>query len=160
MLSMSRKTALGLIAAGAIVCGTGPSASACVAASSAPNPSVFNISVTIPAGSGFAPGTVGHIPAGKHMVVQAVSYYRDGVVAGSIGQVGIISTLAGKTGGFYTLPCVADGSPFPATPLPAIFYAGPGTTITLGAHRSGSEANLETDVVTVTGYLVDGLPNR
>jgi hypothetical protein len=159
MLSNLKTATLGLVAASAIVCGTGPSAYASVAASSAPNPIVFNTSVVIPAGSGFTAGTVGHIPAGKYMVVQTVSYYRNGVVAGSIGQLAIISTLLGKTGVFYTLPCVADGSPFPATTLSAIFYAGPNTTVTLGAYRSGSEANDETDVVTVTGYLVDGLPN-
>jgi hypothetical protein len=159
MLSNLKTAALGLVLASAIVCGTGPSAYASVAAASAPNPTMFNISVVIPAGSASAAGTVAHVPAGKYMVVQTVSYYRNGVVAGSIGQLGIISTLAGKPGVFYTLPCVADGSPFPATTLSAVFYAGPNTTLTAGAYRSGDVTNLETDVVTVTGYLVDGLPN-
>jgi hypothetical protein len=159
MFRISKTTALGLIAACAIVCGVSRSTYASEAASSAPDPIVFNISITIPVGSGYASSAVGPVPAGKYMVVQTVSYYRDGVVAGSIGQLGIISKLNGKLGVFYTLPCPADGSPFPATTLSAVFYAGPGKTMTAAAYRSGDESASEMDVVTVSGYLVNGPPN-
>lgn len=100
---------------------------------------------------GFATVTV---PTGKRLVAETVSAFRsgNGLTTQSLQLfVGRHDTLNGD----FALPAVAPSSAnSPGSTLAIRCYFDPGTTIFLGAHRSGT-SGAETDTVTISGYLVN-----
>jgi len=95
------------------------------------------------------------VPVGKRLVIQTVSLWRNGTLTPGEGVRGYVGcTVKGSTI-FYPLPFApTDGTVVPGTMQAVTLYADPGTDLFFNAFRNGASGN-ETDLVSVTGYLVD-----
>ena len=94
------------------------------------------------------------VPAGKRLVVETVAVSRSGVLGNTSSHIYLGATLNGNTV-YYPLPVLGvNGVDAPGMAQMLRFYADPASTLSLYASRSGSSGR-ETDVVTVSGYLVN-----
>jgi len=120
----------------------------------APDAIQFSTTIEVPANATGGIGTIGTVPAGKRMIIQTISIYREGAVAGSIAQP-FVSTVVNSITGYIALPqIIANGVSYPASTQSGTFYADAGTMISASLYRTGTATAEEADQVTVTGYLV------
>jgi hypothetical protein len=91
----------------------------------------------------------------KRLVIQTVSMYRETPYAGTWAQIYVITSVGGVMG-TYALPYIGDTtiSPYPAVSMAAVIYADAGSTVYISCGRTGTSGS-ETDVISVSGYLMD-----
>ena len=95
------------------------------------------------------------VPVGKRLVIQTVSLWRNGTLTPGEGVRGYVGCTVNGSTIFYPLPFApTDGTVVPGTMQAVTLYADPGTDLFFNAFRNGASGN-ETDLVSVTGYLVD-----
>jgi hypothetical protein len=94
------------------------------------------------------------IPAGKRLVVQTVSMYRQGTIATQTVQIFINSSFGGTYTAF-ALPVVGGTTAsYVGAAQPMTFYADGGTELLANVFRSGT-TGAESETVTISGYLVN-----
>lgn len=120
----------------------------------------INISIAAGASSGGDNGNVSPgtqtvlIPAGKRLVVQTVSMYRSGTISSSTTQIFINASVNGTYAAFALPFAQPTAGSYSGATLNGPFYADGGTELLANAFRS-STAGTESDVVAISGYLVD-----
>ena len=119
------------------------------------------VSIGLPKGQTFATGQntpTGRtipVPVGKRLVIQMVSVWRSGTLTPGEGVRAYIGCMVNGHEIFYPLPFApTDGTAVPGMMQAVILYADSGTDLEFNAFRSGASGD-ETDLVSVTGYLVD-----
>ena len=137
-----------------------PTVAACAALVSAPawaavDAVQYSVTGGITAGAMTGSVTVATVPAGKRLVITAVSYYHTPVASGgSIGQAYLATTVGGVTG-YYALPeAKVDGALYPGSTLTGTFYADAGTPVIANFYTNLPSLTQEGDRITLTGYLI------
>jgi hypothetical protein len=162
-----------LLAAAALLLAAGPAAAVGptpvtvtggpVATMAAPaTPFMANVYINITAGNALGdfnnnfngPQSVA-VPAGKRLVVQAMSAYRYGSSpSGSSLQVYVDAPTNGQVGAWALPPIVANGTQYPGVSQPLVYYVDGGSRFLVNAYRNSNGAN-ESVQVSISGYLVD-----
>ena len=115
----------------------------------------FMYTSTVPINDGRSEGYGSFpVPAGKRLVVETMTVFRDNARLGQSVQVLADVEFNGQIG-YFALPFVsATTARLSCISQSTRLYADPGTNVSFDLLRTGSSGN-ETDVVTVWGYLVN-----
>ena len=125
-------------------------------------PFTANVVITIPNGSDEGTdngGTIGAqaipVPAGKRLIVQTVSQYRvSATAAGSTVQIFVNSSLNGTYSAYSLSPAPGTSASYSGSTQALTFQADGGSALVVNAFRN-TTVGAESDVVTVSGYLVN-----